>query len=859
MKKYLTASVCLSVAAVSWAADIALIRTDAASTSSFNSYTNWSDQLAPSAGKTYQTTNQTLRTPEGSGPFVFLGDRLTVSSSGALAWKSLGAVTVSNLVLESSVQHWYGALAARLYGGITIPASRTAGFSAGSETDQRTYEVYSTISGSGNLLVSMDQITNYLKQTFLFATNSGFTGRTVLRGRGKFGICFEESLGPNPAAFTANQLEFNGTTLIATNSLTLDDPNRGFVLNNTLNAASQIYPGGVIEVSASATATVVCVISGPGPLTKRGPGTLLLATNNTYTGLTTVESGTLRLLTNALPVSASVVVTGSTAVVSGEGALSNVTLTAGGFLAAEKGGWAIKNLDVQNTTNVTFALDLTQANPNAALIRVSGTLSKQVLQAFQFVVNSTNTTVQPYKVLSAPNLASFADYDFCVTPPWSGELSRADDGAGGQVLLFTPTPPDKVVFKGAADVLGDTSFTNRLWSDGQIPSVDKTYVCRTNGMRTPAVGSLIFGGKRLIVDNAMGLALKGPGAPTITNLVMMNDASFGLAEPGGGRTVGDILLHPVRDASRTYAMRVTNIYMGRYLYLYSMLSGYGDLFLQAYGNPAYSNCLYILSADNTNYFGKVRVDGNTNFWLRIASEVKLGGNPPLFRADQLSFNGGGVSVTNDVTLDDGNRGITLAATGGTQSFATDNGAGGYTNNTPAAERRYEGGCVLRPEGASTLTVTCPITGAGTLIKNGDGTLVLGGANSYTGQTLVIAGTLRPASTNAFGTGPVLVKGTGVLARRHPDATMPNGVELGAAITFEDGSRLDVVFANGFTVTGNFTVPLFTVPSSVAISPATVPVRHSLTNYRATVTTSTVGARTLVSAQLTFQGSMMLVK
>ncbi len=863
MRFFLTVGVCLSVASA-WAGDYVMIRADAPATSSFNSYTNWDNQLPPSAGNNYSTAGYIMRTPEGTSDYVFAGDRLTISSTGALAWKSAGPLTVADLVLEGTLGHWYGGLTGYLYGNVTIPATRTARFEASqTENDTRIFAIYSTVTGSGNIQVTMGH-SNALKQVSLLADNSGFTGKISLRGLGKFGIVSEAGLGANPAAFTANQMEFSGTALILTNSLTLDDPNRGFLLLNTTNAVNQIYPGGAIEVSGANTATVACVISGAGPLAKRGSGTLILATNNTYTGVTTVQAGTLRLKPEYTLASQTLVITGSTAVVAGEGSLGNVTLIAGGRLAAEKGGWSVQSLSVANTTNVTFALDLSEANPATTLIRVSGALSKQPLQVFQFAVNTNNTVEVPYKVLSAPNLASYADYDFCVTPPWSGELSRADDGLGGQVLLFTPTPPDKIVYKVGSDPLNDTSFTNAMWSNGAPPIPANTYVFKAGAMRTPAAGSLTFPGKRLVAD-AMSIGLKGAGTPTITNLVMMNDASFSMSEGAGSRMAGDILLHAVRDPNRAYSLRITGGVMGRHLDLYSTLAGYGDLFLQALGNPSYANnplyanTLYRLHADSPAFFGKLRVDGNSNFWVRIVSEEKLGANPPLFRADQLSFNGGGVSVTNNVTLDDGNRGITLLATGGTASTTAD--AGGFTNGTPVEVRRYEGGCTLRPESNTvTLTVTCPITGAGTLIKKGDGTLVLGGANTYTGQTLVVSGTLEPASATALGSGPVLLKPAGRLLRRYPDAALPNGVALGSTLAFEPGSAVAVEFTEGYSVSGNVTVPLFTMPTGVALDPASVPVVHGLANYKSTVVTSDAGGgRTLFSVQLAFQGSVMMLK
>lgn len=168
--------------------------------------------------------------------------------------------------------------------------------------------------------------------------------------------------------------------------------------------------------------------------------------------------------------------------------------------------------------------------------------------------------------------------------------------------------------------------------------------------------------------------------------------------------------------------------------------------------------------------------------------------------------------------------------------------------------------MLRPESNNvTLVIACPVTGAGSVSKAGLGLLVLSGANSYTGLTSVLSGALRPDSTNALGVSPLLVRSGASLVRRYPDAGLTNGVMLGAGVTFESGSHLDLVWNSGFTVGGNFTVPLFSVPAGVTVDPANVPVRYSLNNYRATVVTSALGGRTLVSVQLRFCGTVLLVQ
>jgi len=855
MKQILMATLSLWTVIMAQGAEYFMTGDDVAPTSSLIDGTNWDNGQPPAVGNSYRTA-KLLRTPENSNHYIFAGDQLTLDTSATFAWKSAGNLTVSNLVFNGgTLAHWMSN-GARLYGCITVNPGKTFVIQA-VETSARWFEIYAPISGSGAIELQMYQ-TNTLKQASFFGDNSGFTGQIRLRGKGKFGICSETGLGANPAAFTYNRLDFGGTTLIITNSLTLDDPNRGLHLN-TLNTGFNV-PGGVFEINNQATATIACLISGAGPLTKRGNGTLLLATNHTYTGITTVEAGTLRLALGASLASPAVTASGPTSVIAGEGTLHNVTLAGGGRLATEKGGLSVADLSVLNTTEITFAVDLSEADPETALIRVGGALTKQPLQVFQFTINTNNTTAVPYQLLTAPNLADFADFDFCVSPPWIGQLSRAEDGLGGDILLFTPTPPQNIITKKVTDNTNESAFTEgSKWSDGMAPTPDKSYLYN-NGytLRTPQNGSLTFNGGQLIIDKSATLALKGAGTPTIPDLVMMNDAVFGMWEGAGSRMAGAILLYPLLEAGRSYAMRVTSSNMGRDLDLTSTLSGYGDLLLQAQGDPAYDSTSYFLNGDNSDYFGKIRVDGNSNLWLTVTSEINIGGLPPAFRPDQLVFNGGGIRVTNHVVLDDPGRGITLLATGGTSPVNT--GAGAFLAGTTPEQRRYEGGGTFRPEPESvTLTVNCPVTGPGRLIKEGTGTLVLGGDNSYTGVTQISAGRLEPVTASALGTGPVLLKPAGRLLRRYPGAPLPAGVELGGAISFESGSAVRVELDAGQSLTGKFTLPLFLLAEGESLDPADVPIEHEFKNYRAVVSNSTLGSRVLVSVTLTFQGTLLMLQ
>lgn len=116
---------------------------------------------------------------------------------------------------------------------------------------------------------------------FLNASND-FAGATVIEG-GTVVIPTERALGVAPVSLVTTQLTLNGGALGVTNSLTLQETNRGI----TLGAS-----GGGFHVAAGQTLTISNRIAGAtGTLTKTGAGTLILTANNTYNGDGTVIDG----------------------------------------------------------------------------------------------------------------------------------------------------------------------------------------------------------------------------------------------------------------------------------------------------------------------------------------------------------------------------------------------------------------------------------------------------------------------------------------------------------------------------------------------------------------------------------------
>jgi autotransporter-associated beta strand protein len=154
-------------------------------------------------------------------------------------------------------------------------------------------------------------------------TANEYTGPTTITGGvlavsalGDAGV--PSSIGASGPA--ASNLVLNGGALRLTGSQT--NTNR----NITLGAG-----GGTLGIStASSSMQISGVLSGPGSLTKDGPGTLLLADNNTYSGGTVINGGTI-YLAGAGP---NVFGLGS-----GSVTINNGTLTMADVQASEQAGW----------------------------------------------------------------------------------------------------------------------------------------------------------------------------------------------------------------------------------------------------------------------------------------------------------------------------------------------------------------------------------------------------------------------------------------------------------------------------------------------------------------------------------------
>ena len=372
------------------------------------------------------------------------------------------------------------------------------------------------------------------------------------------------------------------------------------------------------------------------------------------------------------------------------------------------------------------------------------------------------------------------------------------------------------------------------WSDGLAPSGGKNYYAGsvksgTTYIRTPYTSSNppqrpVFPGASLLLDSNVWLA-QCQRTFEVTNLICMAGSTISFLLPEFNCTLSGGMNIQGQTSTIAWNNRTATIA--------SEISGPGDLRLQilspnATGSPwAY----YSLTGLNTNFSGRIAVRMQTTSTtypdlshcntLYISDKRNLGGSCGTFRYDalQLMHMSKLHPLVDGIVLDEPTRGIYI------------NGCGRFS---VAANR--------------TLTVKQPITYNGTMRKEGDGHLAIGGRARFTladaddgsGPTAdknvfeVVEGSVQVLSTNALdGVAVSFAEGTQLVI--DPSADDPDVVKYGfcsivegGGITLsEDGLTFAVKAGSENAVEPGDTCAIVTVPTAEAaalrgrIAPASV--------------------------------------
>jgi len=539
-----------------------------------------------------------------------------------------------------------------------------------------------------------------------------------------------------------------------------------------------------LTVDAKTTQVFGGTITGTGGLRKTGAGSLTLTGANSYTGATTVGGGRLGLdfsgaggpVNNIVSASSALVLTGGTLEVVGAAGETNnqsfngLTVSAGSnTVRAVSGAGGIVNLNLGAIVRagglVNFIL------PTGGAITTSN--ADGVLGGWATINGSD------YAKVVGGGIIAFDASDY-TTKDDAGTWANGDiisDTAGAANTPFFGTVNGTVQLGGLRYTAASGSVVtigagNRLGIDGTIivaPSTAATNQTITGGSLTGSSGG-----------GTLGVQHNGTGMLTIASTIVDHGGATSFAKSGGG----------------TVRLNAANSYTGG-----TTLSG-GRLEVAQLANGGIASSIGASSAAAANlviesgtlaYTGGVDavtdrgitlVNGGAERAIQVDSGRTVEFSGLVTSTDDAGLTktgwgtlvlsnaandyvgvttitqapGAGSSTLSVNTLSDGGVASSIgAASSDSANLVISNSARlQYTGGTVAIDRGFTlagglGGIDVANAG-TTLTIGGVATGAGSLVKHGAGTLILTGANNYTGDTVVNAGILRAGSANAFGVG-----------------------------------------------------------------------------------------------------------
>ncbi len=227
------------------------------------------------------TLNNT--TNDFSGGTFVTGGTLKLGATNVLP--AAGSVTVNGVSATLDLQTFSAAVGVLTLNNGSITGG-VGGTLTGSHYTVENGGISAVLGGGGAVLTK-----NTLATVTLSGVNT-YGGGTIVNA-GTLSINQDRALGAVPGLATVANLVLNGGALSSSATFTLAT-NRGIALGPTSGSGS-----GILDVASGQTLTYGGVIAdnggGTGDLLKTGAGTLLLTGANTYTGLTTINGGTLQI------------------------------------------------------------------------------------------------------------------------------------------------------------------------------------------------------------------------------------------------------------------------------------------------------------------------------------------------------------------------------------------------------------------------------------------------------------------------------------------------------------------------------------------------------------------------------------
>lgn len=798
-------------------------------------------------------TNAATLVSGGTGSLLASGGTLTWSGELGGAG-SLQAQAGSGAVLAISGSNSYagsttisGSGVTRISGGAAITDASAVTIDNAATLELLANETVGSLGGSGSMLLNGNLLTVGGAQSGTFSgvisgaggisrTGVGtltlqgantYSGTTVVNG-GEVAVSHASALGGTAGGTVVSSgatLDVSGNISVLGEALSLSgtgSAGQGALRNSSGN---NVY-GGLITLAANATISSTSgtlqldvtsgqnvvgnfdltidgagdvrindgISLGGGGLAKSGAGSLWLSSSNAYTGTTSVQAGTLRVLDNGALGSG----TAGTSVVSGAavemmgnlqvgesfvlagsgilqgGALRSVsgTSTLSGALVLAGDAWIASDagtltLDVASGNAVSGDATLTVGGAGNvvvldALALGSGGLRKEgagtlVLRGSnsytgQTVINGGVVSVENANAIgsgtagTSTTVASGGALQLSGGLTVAGELlALSGSGAAGNGALVNVSGTNSwtgaVTLNSAASIGADAGHLTIDVAGGNAVSGTSTLTLKGAGTIVLA-DSVSLGGGNLVKDGSGLVVLQGDNTfanTTVTSGTLQVGNNGGSGSLGTGDVINNGVISFFRTGTFTQAGNISG--SGSVLKRTS-----GTLTLS--GNNSFSGSTAVIG-------GNLRVTSDTGLGnttgatfvtdgatLELAGGIEIG-------AEALTIGGGGVSG-----------GGALRSTSGTNTFGGQitltsnvriNTTAGVLILDTASGNAVTGNFDITFGGSFDTRVLDPLSlGTAAIVKNGTGAVWLAANNSYSGNTTVNAGVLRLLADNALG-------------------------------------------------------------------------------------------------------------
>ncbi len=793
---------------------------------------------------------------EGSGTLTLTAANSyggnTVVNDGVLALSGAGTSGIGTMTLAGdAVVDISAASGTRTFSGLTGSAGTSIVQGANNVQVAGGGNFAGIISGTGGLTKATNGLVLNLTGVNSYTGTTAVTGGTLaISGAGSIASSATVSLsGAN------TQLDISGSA---------GDQTIGRLVSTQATSSVGLGANDLEIVNNGTTATFAGVIGGQGGIIKSGTGTQIFTSNNVYQGDTTVNGGILRaaaidafgegaLITNA---GATADLNGFTQAADGIGGAGTVALgaatggltldgtgsnsfsgTLSGAAGLTKTGSGTQTLSGTNSYTGATAINggtlalagsANLANSASTTVGSGGTLSIAAATGGS-TVNALNADAGSNIVLGANSLTANNAANSTVAGDVSGIGSFIKDGAGTLTLSGANTLTGLLdVTEGAvaltgsvaggAAVSGGATLAGTGTVGGVLTVADGTIAPGVNGVGTLTTGGLVLG-----TNSILNLDLGMPGVAGASDRIQVNgnltlDGTVNATDIGGfGTGVYRIIDYTgtLTDNGLTVGTLPAGFQPAQ-TEVQTVMAGQVNL-LVAPGLPA------IQFWDGTGVTGNGAIGGGSASWdLTTRNWTDSAGTFNNIWGSQFAVFAG---TAGTVTVD-----AAISFTG--MQFMTDgyiiaNGTGALTAADAATN--------LRADAGVTATIAETIGGTGGIIKNDVGTIILSGANTYSGTTQVAFGTLALAGGAAISDNGVVQVDSGATLRLDASETIGSlagagNVALGANTLTSGGNNGSTTFsgvasgAGGLTKAGTGTLTLSganTFTGATAVSAGTL--------------------------------------